>query len=103
VKRIVVTEVRPGDVLVFETASDPSMDELDEMARSVRSVLGDNTLSLIVNGKFGGVLRTEAINMDAMTEAAREAARAWGGHTATEALPHMVAAAVRAVIEDRRP
>jgi hypothetical protein len=100
VRRIAVTEVRPGDVLVFEMAGPLNDSELDEMAQCVRNALGDNTLSLIVNGKFSGVLRPEAVDMEAATEAARQAARAWSRHTGAEALPHIVAAAVRAVIEN---
>lgn len=102
VQRIAVTEVRPGDALVFEVKGDLCADELDEMARCVRQTLGDNTLSLIVNGKFSGVLRTEDVDVEAVTAVAREAVRAWGGDSATEALPYMVAAAVRAVIEGGR-
>jgi hypothetical protein len=102
IKRIAVTEVRPGDALVFEMAADLCADELDEMARCVRQALGDNTLSLIVNGKLSGVLRTEDVDLQAATEVAREAARAWGGHTDSEALPYMVAAVVRAVVEGGR-
>lgn len=102
VERIAVTQVQPGDVLVFEVAADLSCQELDEMAGCVRRALGDNTLSLIVNGKLSGVLGVGDVDLQAATEAARRAARAWHGYKYDEILPHMVAAAVRAVIEGRR-
>jgi hypothetical protein len=59
VQRIAVTEVRPGDVLVFEVQGNPDDREIDEMARSVHGILGDETLSIVVNGRLGGVLRRE--------------------------------------------
>jgi hypothetical protein len=102
VRRIAVTEVRAGDTLVFEMTQPLNDYELDEMAQTVRQALGDNTLSLIVNGTFSGVLRPEAVDVKAVAEAVREAARPWQGHTYDKALPYMVAAAVRAVIEGGR-
>lgn len=103
VQRIAVTEIRPGDALVFEMAADLCAEELDEMARCVRQTLGDNTLSLIVNGKFSGVLRAEGVDMAAATEAARQEIRAQGPGLPIEVvLPHVVAAAVRAVVEGGR-
>jgi ribosomal protein L37E len=178
-RHIVVTEVRPGDVLVFEVDHSMSDKELAAFKESVREVHGEGVrVTVVERGRFAGVIRHEhqaetrcpiqwlseescpvrvvsahpakahecgrpschdrdhecvhcghrdgsrmidvstnadvfagrpmhipgeprakGVDMDAATEAARQAARAWGGHGVPEALPYMVAAAVRAVIE----
>lgn len=57
VKRIAVHEVRPGDVLVFEINDRICDQEHDELQQRIRKEFGDQTLSIVINGKFSGVLR----------------------------------------------
>lgn len=59
VERVAIVGVQPGDVLVFEARADASEYELDAVARRIQHVLGDQTLSIVINGRLGGVLRRE--------------------------------------------
>lgn len=59
VERVAIVGVQPGDVLVFEARADASEYELDVLARRIQHVLGDDTLSIVINGRLGGVLRRE--------------------------------------------
>lgn len=59
VERVAIVGVQPGDVLVFEARTDASEYELDAVAQRIQHVLGDDTLSIVINGKLGGVLRRE--------------------------------------------
>lgn len=59
IERVAVLGVQPGDVLVFEARADATEQELDAVAQHIQRVLGDATLSIVINGKLGGVLRRE--------------------------------------------
>lgn len=59
IERVAVVGVQPGDVLVFESRADATEQELAAVAARIQQVLGDNTLSIVINGKLGGALRRE--------------------------------------------
>lgn len=59
IERVAIVGVQPGDVLVFEAREDAGDDELAAVAARIQEVLGDDTLSIVINGKLGGVLRRE--------------------------------------------
>jgi hypothetical protein len=58
VKRIAVTEVQPGDVLVFETDTWMSDKELKTFREGIREGVSDDVRVMVVeHAKFAGVLR----------------------------------------------
>lgn len=59
IERVAVVGVQPGDVLVFEARADATDQELDAVAQRIQQVLGDDTLSIVINGRLGGALRRE--------------------------------------------
>ncbi|GHH57810.1 hypothetical protein [Lentzea cavernae] len=59
VERVAIVGVRPGDVIVFESREDANDEQVDQLARRIQEVLGDQTLSIVINGKLGGILRRE--------------------------------------------
>ena len=59
VERVAVVGVQPGDVIVFEARENADDQQIDNLARRIQEVLGDNTLSIVINGRLGGVLRRE--------------------------------------------
>ncbi|MFJ5984338.1 hypothetical protein [Lentzea sp. NPDC092896] len=59
VERVAIVGVQPGDVIVFESREDATDQQIDQLARRIQEVLGDQTLSVVINGKLGGVLRRE--------------------------------------------
>lgn len=59
VERVAVVGVKPGDVVVFECRENANEEQIDNLANRIQQVLGDDTLSIVINGKLGGVLRRE--------------------------------------------
>lgn len=59
VERVAIVGVKPGDVVVFESREDATDEQIDNLARHIQEVLGDDTLSIVINGRLGGVLRRE--------------------------------------------
>lgn len=59
IERVAAIGVQPGDVLVFEARQDATDQELAAVAARIQQVLGDDTLSIVINGKLGGALRRE--------------------------------------------
>jgi hypothetical protein len=59
VERVAVLGLQPGDVVVFESRENANDEQVDRLARRIQEVLGDDTLSIVINGRVGGVLRRE--------------------------------------------
>lgn len=75
VERVAIVGLQPGDVVVFESREDANDEQVHRLAQRIQEVLGDDTLSIVINGRLGGVLRREGnvlVEVTPLNSGARE-------------------------------